>query len=278
MAFKLHRTKQYALLCFILLVAVIILLYRDKDSALRHQSNRAMLTLSNAPQQLLTKFDRSAAQLGMQLFAAERLQEENKRQREELARLKTENDLLLEKVRTNSRLNRLMATSSVAEAPMLPANIIAFSADSFTHTLKIDCGEADGLQPHLAVVGRQGLIGSVAETAEHNALVRQVVDRQFTVSAMIRESRLQGYIKGVGRAGELAFHYDDVFEPLKPGQTVITSGIAGSVESILPKGLVIGKVVRVEEDKAGRAYAVVLPAVDFNRLEEVIVLLPQGDN
>jgi rod shape-determining protein MreC len=53
------------------------------------------------------------------------------------------------------------------------------------------------------------------------------------------------------------------------GDIVVTSGIDG----IFPKGFVIGRVERVERRGIGYSEIVVRPAVDFSRLEEVLVVL-----
>ena len=57
---------------------------------------------------------------------------------------------------------------------------------------------------------------------------------------------------------------------LAPGDTVITSGIAG----IFPKGIPVGEVTEVSESTDGmRNQAVVTPWVDFAHLEEVSVII-----
>jgi rod shape-determining protein MreC len=56
---------------------------------------------------------------------------------------------------------------------------------------------------------------------------------------------------------------------IKPSELVLTSGMDG----VFPKGLVIGSVGEVEVGGAGLFQTVeVKPAVDFSRLEEVLIL------
>jgi rod shape-determining protein MreC len=55
---------------------------------------------------------------------------------------------------------------------------------------------------------------------------------------------------------------------VKPGDTVVTSGIDG----IYPKGFVIGKIESVERGTGLYKVIRVRPGVDFNRLEEVLVV------
>ena len=55
---------------------------------------------------------------------------------------------------------------------------------------------------------------------------------------------------------------------VKPGDTIVASGIDG----IYPKGFVIGKVESVDRGTGIYKIIRVRPAVDFNRLEEVLVV------
>ena len=58
---------------------------------------------------------------------------------------------------------------------------------------------------------------------------------------------------------------------IQPGDTVISSGLGG----IFPKGLVIGHVLEIGEDEYGiLKHALLRPAANFNRLEEVFVVIP----
>jgi rod shape-determining protein MreC len=55
---------------------------------------------------------------------------------------------------------------------------------------------------------------------------------------------------------------------VKPGDTVVTSGIDG----IYPKGFIIGTIETVERGTGMYKVIRVRPGVDFNRLEEVLVI------
>jgi rod shape-determining protein MreC len=72
-------------------------------------------------------------------------------------------------------------------------------------------------------------------------------------------------------SGDERMHMDYVSEvaDVVAGDVVVTSGIDG----IFPKGFVIGRVEAVE--KSGGAYKriTVMPSVDFQSLEEVLVVL-----
>ena len=59
---------------------------------------------------------------------------------------------------------------------------------------------------------------------------------------------------------------------MKVGDPVLSSGLGG----IYPKGLMVGTVIRQHKSKVGLFQEVTLkPSADLNRLEEVLVLLPE---
>jgi len=65
-------------------------------------------------------------------------------------------------------------------------------------------------------------------------------------------------------------------DPVKPGDVIITAGLGLGAElrSLYPKGLVIGTVVDVTKAEVS-AYqrAIVSPAVDLRKLENVLVII-----
>ena len=59
-----------------------------------------------------------------------------------------------------------------------------------------------------------------------------------------------------------------------PGDKVITSGLGG----VFPKGIYIGQVMEVVKEKQNLfKYAVIKPAVDFQRIEEVLLVKSDVD-
>ena len=70
------------------------------------------------------------------------------------------------------------------------------------------------------------------------------------------------------RNGKVEYVLKD--EDIKPGDILITSGLEG----IFPKGIVVGKVLDVRDQKEGLFKEIwAKTAVNFGHLEEVLVLL-----
>ena len=95
-----------------------------------------------------------------------------------------------------------------------------------------------------------------------------LIDRNAAAGALIERTRAQGVVVGVGD-GMLRMEYVPGTADVKTGDLVVTSGIDG----IYPKGFVIGTIDHVDRGAGAYHEIMVRPAVDFSRLEEVLVVL-----
>lgn len=190
-----------------------------------------------------------------------RLQEENRLLQSELSRLE---EVSLE----NQRLRRLLEFKETQTVKTLPARVIAEDATSWFRTVVIDKGYEDGVNEGQPVVAAAGVVGRVLRNGPRESRVLLITDAASAVAALVQDSRSRGVCRGQGRT--LAFDFVLRKESLEPGEAVITSGMGG----IFPKGLLIGHVSSIDRAEFGLFQAVeVVPAVDFSRLEEVLVLL-----
>jgi len=68
----------------------------------------------------------------------------------------------------------------------------------------------------------------------------------------------------------LLFIFEYPSQSVEPGEQVITSGFDNS---IYPRGLLIGTISTSKKDKFGKTIAKVKPAVEFSKIEDVLILL-----
>jgi len=165
-------------------------------------------------------------------------------------------------------LRRLLELRQRAELDTTAAEIIAASASPEFRTVTIGKGSADGLQADMAVISPAGVVGRTILPSRRAAKVQLLIDRNAAAGAIIERSRTQGVVVGFG-TGELRMDYVPGTADVKAGDLVVTSGIDG----IYPKGFVIGTVDSVEHGTGTYHDVRVRPAVDFSRLEEVLVVL-----
>jgi rod shape-determining protein MreC len=162
----------------------------------------------------------------------------------------------------------LLELRNRANLQTVAAEIIGAAAAPDFLTVTIDKGSRDGLKADMAVIAPSGVVGRIIVTSPRSAKVQLLVDRSAAVGAIIERSRAQGVAMGAGD-GRLRLEYmSEVFDVVT-GDEVVTSGI----DTIYPKGFIIGKVDVVEKNGAAYKRVTVKPAVDFSAIEEVLVVL-----
>jgi len=207
--------------------------------------------------------------------------EENRYVKEEYRRLK---DLAVELqgqlvdkdelANENERLKALMDfKDDNPDLTVYGARVIGKSPGNWFNTLTIDRGSEDGVAVDMAVVTDNGLVGRVIEVGGGWAKVLSIIDSQSAVSAIAQRSRDNGTLQGdttlYDGKGLCRMVYLPQDATVREGDIVITSGLG----DIFPKGLPIGIIVGVaNEPFAVYRTALIQPGVDFEHLEEVLVI------
>jgi rod shape-determining protein MreC len=148
------------------------------------------------------------------------------------------------------------------------ADIIGAAANVDFRTITIDKGTRHGLKSDMAVIAPAGVVGRVVTPSARSAKVQLLIDRNAAAGVIIERSRAQGIVMGAGDGRLLMEYMSEAFD-VTAGDDVVTSGIDG----IYPKGLIVGKVDAIEKSGGSYKRIVVKPAVDFARIEEVLVVL-----
>ena len=152
-------------------------------------------------------------------------------------------------------------------------SIIAKDPGNWFDVFTINRGIKDKIQPDSPVITSYGLVGRVSKAELITSKIVSIIDIESTVSARLSKSRdlivVRGDVelrsKGLCRADYIPPNAD-----VMPGDTIETSGIGG----IYPKGIIIGKVVKVIKNEGQYdSYAVIQRMVEFKRLKDVIVLM-----
>jgi rod shape-determining protein MreC len=113
-------------------------------------------------------------------------------------------------------------------------------------------------------------VGQVSNTSPGYAKVLLSIDPNSAIDAIVQHNRVQGMIKGNGQDYNLQYVLKN--DEVKVGDQIITSGMGG----IFPKSLAIGTVVDVINSRRGMFQKIqVQPAVNFRKLEYVIIVLKQ---
>lgn len=195
--------------------------------------------------------------------------------------LRTENEQLrqssidtTEILAENARLRAMLDYKKTApQFDSVTAAVVARDPGTWTSVIVINRGTVHGVAKDMPVVTPQGLVGNVVQAYGNTAKVQLILDPRSAVGALVQrpESRVAAIVEGNGarplspRMVNLARDAD-----ILKGDKVVTSGFGG----IYPKGLLVGEVVDVVNEEGGLLkYAVLKPSVDFDRLEEVSVII-----
>jgi rod shape-determining protein MreC len=164
------------------------------------------------------------------------------------------------------------------------AEVIGEEPNPYLNYVTINVGTQQDIEMGMPVItGGGAMVGRIAQVRPRTAEVQLLTDRESAIAALIQSSRATGLVVGQPD-GSLRMDYipqlevvsvDDASENgeetpnVKEGDIVLTSGLGG----FLPKGLVIGQVMEVQQmDYEMHQTAIVRPAVDFSRLEVLLVI------
>ncbi|HNX28252.1 MAG TPA: rod shape-determining protein MreC [Syntrophomonadaceae bacterium] len=200
------------------------------------------------------------------------LNEKISEQEEEIAKLNLENQVLREYEAEVKRLRVLFNFSSnnLDKYSLSAARVIARSPDNWLETIIIDKGSVDGIKKDMPVITPKGLVGRIGSVSEHASQVNLITDREIAVGATLQRSRnTSGIVEGMVEGSLLKMINIPYYASVKPNDMVITSGLS----EVFPPGIDIGAIYEVTEEPNGLLLsATVIPTVDFNKLEEVLVI------
>jgi rod shape-determining protein MreC len=203
-------------------------------------------------------------------FALQNTSRDNEQLRRENDTLKLQITQLQGKASEADRLAALLAfRQSHRDVPMLGARVIGASAGAASQTIEIDRGTRDGIKLNMPVITADGVVGKVIDAYGDNSQVLLLTDKDSGVGAMLAESRIQSPVGGTGEP-LLVMKYVANDDTVKPGESVVTSGM----DRIFPRDLPVGTVVEVKPGIPFKQIRV-RPSANLETLEEVIVLLSQ---
>ncbi len=197
--------------------------------------------------------------------------EENRKLHQAVARFRALNNSLREAGLANKRLERLLNFQIHSNLPTVGARVVAWDPKAWFKTIIIDRGEADGIKNGMPVVVDTGVVGRIIELSSHYARVLLMIDYNSSIDALVQRTRNRGILSGKS-APTCELKYVLKNDDLVKGDVLVTSGCGG----VFPKGLKLGYVSRVKKSNHSLFLEVdVVPAVKFDKLEEVLVILKE---
>jgi rod shape-determining protein MreC len=148
----------------------------------------------------------------------------------------------------------------------MPAKVVSGSTNRQHNYLVLDVGRWDNIVSDMGVVTDNGVVGIVVNTSTHYAIVMSLLNRDFKISARIKQSGYLGSLMWDGLSyreailSEVPQHVH-----VTVGDTVETSGYS----AMFPEGIFIGTVISHEMKKGNFHEIRVKLEVDFKKLRYV---------
>lgn len=268
------RLNLIFLIAFIGLLIWITLFQPETVGTIQRGAMSAMRPFLKASDRLETSLD----QLGDEAPSPAQLRERLAGAEQERDRLKLEVIQLDELLQENRQLRRALQYRERSPLSLAAARVISRKPSQWYSTVVIDKGESDGIAADSPVVvplgDGAGLVGKVSEVlGPRSAVVVLLTDELCQVSAKLENSHEQGILSGQRGAlltlPSLKLRYLSKEARAEPGTKVLSSGTG----ELFPPNLLLGEVAILRHG-AIDAEAVVKPAVNFDDLVDVFVILP----
>ena len=161
-------------------------------------------------------------------------------------------------------------TEKYSDYKTLPANVISRDISNYSKTIVINVGKKSGIKENMTVIAAEGLVGHVISSTDATSKVQTIIDSSSNTSSILSSSRDSIVCKGqLENMRNLKAVYIPTDANVAQDDRVETSGLGG----IYPKGIYIGKVTKVvNTNNLIDRYALVETAVNFNKLETVLVI------
>lgn len=201
----------------------------------------------------------------------EELKKENEELKNKNSELETElRELEVLKAENQNLQEYMNLTEKYSDYEAIPAYVINKDVSNFSSNLVINVGSDDGIEVDMTVIADKGLVGHVISVEKKSSKVQVIIDPASTVSCNISTAEESIICKGTLENDQIIrATYIPTGAELIVGDSVQTSGIGG----IYQKGIYIGTIKKIiTTNNSIDRYAIVEPAVDFSKVNTVLVI------
>ncbi|ARB40537.1 rod shape-determining protein MreC [Mammaliicoccus sciuri] len=152
----------------------------------------------------------------------------------------------------NKALKKELDMKDISQFNPISATVIGRSPDQWMNTIIIDKGKKSGMKENMAVITSEGLVGRIKKANQFSSQVElistSVKTSKLSVDIQQDDDNIFGMINRYDEDKDLLVISDiDNKYSIKKGSKVVTNGLGDQ----LPKGILVGKVEKVENDEYG---------------------------
>ena len=199
--------------------------------------------------------------------------DENKELKSKVDDLTEENNQLRQDTYELSRLRELyQLDEKYTGYTKVGARIIEVTANNWSKAFKVDKGSDDGIQKDMNVIAGGGLVGIVTEVGKNYSITKTIIEDNNSVSGMLIDTNETCIVEGDIEQSDSGFvkltHFKSDIT-VRDGDKVVTSNISDKYL----QGILIGYAKDVTPDSNNLTQSgYLVPAVDFNNLQEVLII------
>ena len=202
------------------------------------------------------------------------LRQQNEELKAELDNVKEKNLVLVQDQIELNNLRELYALDNkIPGYDKVAARVIGKGSGNWFSTFTIDKGSRDGILVDMNVICGNGLVGIVTDVTDNTATVRSIIDGNSNVTGMLVTSSDTCNVRGdleLMDSGYIHLEYMQKDVDVSDCDMIVTSNISDKYI----QGILIGYVKNITEDANSLTQSgYLVPAVDFERLTEVLVIM-----
>jgi rod shape-determining protein MreC len=154
------------------------------------------------------------------------------------------------------------------ESTYKAATVIGRDPSPFLHYIIINRGSNDDIRRGMPVVTNQGLVGRIDAVIADAARVQLITDPASAINVYLQNADTSAVLFG-SVTGDISLDMISQNAVVDAGDLILTSGLGGG----FPSDLIIGQVITIRTLEFELfQQATIQPAVDFTRLEIVLVI------
>lgn len=271
---KLLKNKPL-LITIVAVLAMVIMILLTSGSRTMSFIESAVGSVVQPVQTFAYKASDSIVDFFKNLFGSSDLHQENERLQTALAQYEGMANEYEAVLRENERLKELLNYSELSsDLKYVTASVIGKSQGVWFDIFTINAGRNHGIEVDMPVVNARGLVGRVTDVGATWCKITALIEPRVSVSVMVERTRENGMIRGTlndnGGVDLLELYYMPANSDLVPGDKIVTNGYGG----VFPKGITVGVITEVSHQTEGLSdyNALIQPAVDFTKIEEVMVI------
>ena len=199
--------------------------------------------------------------------------DENKELKSKVDDLTEENNQLRQDTYELSRLRELyQLDEKYTGYTKVGARIIEVTADNWSKAFKVDKGSDDGIKKYMNVIAGGGLVGIVTEVGKNYSIIKTIIEDNNSVSGMLIDTNETCIVEGdieQSDSGLVKLTHFKSDMTVRDGDKIVTSNISDKYL----QGILIGYAKDVTPDSNNLTQSgYLVPAVDFNNLQEVLII------